>query len=94
MTTNSEWWCETNKADSIIAIDRQIVRQLDTQIDLHVCVSQELWLLCYTVEDIKFYEDFYLRKCDALYGKLMASERLQKPTDTTVVVVVVIAVGR
>ncbi len=26
-------------------------------------MSQELWLLCYTVEDGKFCEDFYLRKC-------------------------------
>ena len=34
-----------------------------------MCVSQELWLLCYTVEDIKFCEDFYLRKWGALYGK-------------------------
>ena len=88
MITNSEWWCETNKTDSSVEIDRQIDRQI------FMCVSQELWLLCYTVEDIKFYEDFYLRKCDALYRKLMASERLQKPTDTTVEVVVVIAVGR
>ena len=34
-----------------------------------MCVSQELCLLCYTVEDIKFCEDFYLRKWGALYGK-------------------------
>ena len=59
-----------------------------------MCVSLELWHLCYTVEDIKFCEDFYLWKCDALYGKPMASERLWKPADTTVEVVVVIAVVR
>ena len=60
-----------------------------------MCVSQELWLLCYTMEYIKFCEDFYLRKCGALYGKPLASERLWKPADTTVeVVVVVIAVVR